>query len=298
MVDSRTNAGSVRIALGLLAVFAVVLALLVAAAAFSGRLAFRESTPPNTGVTTPTPEATAPASAPQTSVAPPAVPPPAPTPAPTPTPPERQVRGVVVIDAGHQARGDSSPEPIGPGARETKPKVATGTSGIVTRNPESLVNLQVALKLGAALQERGITVIQVRTKQDVNIANSARSEIANRADADLFVRLHVDGGPRENRGISTLVPARNRWTAPIVAQSVKAGRIVHRSLIGKTGAVDGGVVNRGDLTGFNWSTVPTILVEMGFMTNPEEDRRLASSGYQQRLADGMADGIVAYLQSR
>ena len=95
---------------------------------------------------------------------------------------------VVVIDAGHQAQGDSSLEPIGPGSSQKKPKVSDGASGSHAPHAESEVNLEVALKLRTELQARGVKVIMVRTSQNVNISNSQRAAIANRAHAALFIR--------------------------------------------------------------------------------------------------------------
>jgi N-acetylmuramoyl-L-alanine amidase len=54
----------------------------------------------------------------------------------------------------------------------------------------------------------------------------------------------------------------------------------------------------GDLSGFNWSQVPSVLVEMGLMSNSAEDRKLATASYQEELANGMANGIVKYLKSK
>ena len=206
---------------------------------------------------------------------------------------------VVVIDAGHQKKGDSSLEPVGPGATEKKPKVAGGTRGTATGNPEGEITLEVAKRLREELEARGVTVIMVRTKQDVNIANSKRAKIANDADADLFIRLHCDGaGSSSTHGLSTLIPGKNEWTGPIVADSKVAGHYVHDAVIKSTGANDRGVKSRTDLAGFNWSKVPTILVEMGFMTNATEDRKLASAEYQKKLAVGMANGTMRYLESQ
>lgn len=206
---------------------------------------------------------------------------------------------VVCIDAGHQAKSDNSLEPVGPGARERKPKVASGAQGIVTRNPEGLINLQVALRLRDELRARGVTVVMVRETQNVNISNSARAKIANDAHADLFIRLHCDGtNDRTQHGISTLVPVRNNWTVAIVDPSRKAGTLVQRAAVASTGAKDRGVVNRGDLSGFNWAKVPTVLVEMGFLSNAAEDRSLATPAYQKRLSTGIADGALAYLQGQ
>ena len=205
---------------------------------------------------------------------------------------------VVAIDAGHQLHGDPSLEPIGPGSKTKKPKVETGTTGVSTHQLESAVNLAVALKLRDVLAGQGATVVMIRTTQDVNISNSGRARIANNAHADLFIRLHCNGSTDHSQvGLSTLVPKSNTWTKPILARSVKAGGYVHDAVIATSGAKDRGVVTRTDLSGFNWATVPTVLVEMGFLSNAEEDAKLATSDYQQRLANGLAQGIAGYLKT-
>ena len=153
--------------------------------------------------------------------------------------------------------------------------------------------------LRRALVARGVKVVMIRSRQNVDIPNSQRAAIANSAHAALFIRLHCDGSTdRSKHGLSTLVPAKNRWTGPIVGASAKAGRIVHHAVLAATGAADGGVVNRGDLSGFNWSRVPTVLVEMGFMSNGAEDKALTTPAYQEKLASGLASGIGQYLKSR
>ena len=99
---------------------------------------------------------------------------------------------VIVIDPGHQKKGDNSKEPIGPGAKEKKAKVTTGATGISTKQTEAELNLKVGKKLKTKLEERGYEVIMVRTTNDVNISNSQRAEIANKANADVFLRIHAD----------------------------------------------------------------------------------------------------------
>jgi N-acetylmuramoyl-L-alanine amidase len=211
----------------------------------------------------------------------------------------KPVTATVVIDAGHQKKGDSSLEPVGPGASEKKAKVAGGARGVSTGNPEGAITLEIAKRLRDELEVRGVKVIMVRTKQDVNIANSKRAKIANDARADLFIRLHGDGASSSSaRGLSTLIPGKNEWTGPILSESKKAGTLIHEAVIASTGASDRGLKKRSDLSGFNWSKVPTVLVEMGFMSNPAEDRKLASSEYQTKLAKGMAAGIMKYLESK
>ena len=206
---------------------------------------------------------------------------------------------VVCIDAGHQGLGDSTLEPIGPGSTTRKASVSSGTSGVATKVHESVVNLEVAKLLRSELEARGVRVVMVRVSEKVDIPNSGRAHIANAAKADLFVRLHCDGTTnRSTHGFSTLVPAKNQWTAPILSASKSAGRLIHAAAITATGAADRGVVTRSDLSGFNWSTVPTVLVEMGFMSNSAEDRELNNAAYQEKLARGLADGVVEYLRSK
>lgn len=320
--DRHRDHASSRRVVGSFVTIVAVIGLSIAGAAFVANVLFPPAPMVSGGSSAPvarqpaqeeapfTPDATS-APAARTEVAP-SIPPAAePTqqeavPAPvTPTAPsdaaapDRRAVGVVCIDAGHQANGDSSLEPIGPGAKERKPKVTGGASGVSTRKPESLINLQVARRLRDELEQRGITVVMVRDEQDVNISNSKRAKVANSANADVFVRLHCDGaGTRDLHGLSTLIPARNRWTGPILDESAQAGRLIHKAAIKATGAKDRGVVKRSDLSGFNWSEVPTVLVEMGFMSNPAEDRRLKSEAYQEKLASGIADGIIDYLEQR
>ena len=225
-----------------------------------------------------------------------ATPKPAPAPMPAPAPP-KETGFVVVIDAGHQAKGDNSPEPIGPGSSTTKPSVSSGTSGVATRRDESIVNLEISLKIQKELKARGIKVIMVRTKQDVNISNAERAEVANKAKADLLLRIHCDSAGSSMRGVLTLVPGKNKWTGPIVAPSAKAGKAIHKATLKTTGARDRGIDARTDMSGFNWSEVPSVIVETGVMSNATEDRLLSSDSYQKKLAEGISDGVESYLES-
>ena len=185
---------------------------------------------------------------------------------------------LVVIDPGHQGQGDYEKEPIGPGSSQTKPKVADGTAGAVTGTPESELVLAVSLMLRDALEARGVRVIMTRTTQDVNISNIERTKIANEAGADLYIRVHADGAeqlhPRHPRPLPGSDPGLDRRHRRALQARGPAGpeRPGRRH-----GRLDRGLDARDDMTGFNWSDVPVIIPEIGFMSNPDEDRLLATS---------------------
>jgi N-acetylmuramoyl-L-alanine amidase len=205
---------------------------------------------------------------------------------------------LVVIDAGHQAHANNALEPVGPGSKKKRPKVTSGTSGVVTHAHESAINLRVALQLRDALVAAGVDVIMVRTIQKVDIPNSGRAKIANAAHADLLLRIHCDGAARSVHGFLTLVPARNTWTRPISKASARAGADIQAASLAATGARDRGIDRRGDLSGFNWSQVPAVLVEMGNMKNAKEDRKLSAKAYEAKLVSGMVAGVQAFAAGR
>ena len=205
---------------------------------------------------------------------------------------------VVVIDPGHDLRANLQTEPIGPGSSTLKIKDGGGTHGVVTGLREAELNLRVALRLRHLLEHAGVRVVMTRTRTDrTSIGNIARARIANRAHAALFLRIHADGShDSSSRGTHTLYPAfRRGWTDDIYARSRRAARLVQAELVHALGFPDRGLQERSDYTGFNWADVPAILVELGFMTNPTEDRLLATPAYERRAAVGLCRGTLRFL---
>ena len=203
----------------------------------------------------------------------------------------------IVIDPGHDARPNLATEPIGPGSRTRKIKDGGGTRGVVTGVLEHVVTLRISLDLRRELIRRGYCVTMTRTRsQGVSLGNVARARIANRARAALFVRIHADGSTDHSRhGSSVLYPAFHRaWTADVLPESRTAARAIQRALVRGLRSRDLGIVARRDITGFNWSDVPVVLPEIGFMTNPREDRLLTSRRYQRRAARALARGIERF----
>jgi N-acetylmuramoyl-L-alanine amidase len=215
--------------------------------------------------------------------------------------PAASAQVTIVLDPGHNRYPNLGYEPIGPGSSRLKIKDGGGTHGVVTGQSEAAVVLRIALRLRGLLRADGLHVVMTRHKTCCRSkGNIARAEIANHAHAALFLRIHADGSTSPSvRGTSMLYPALHRgWTDDIDGRSRQAARIVQARLVRRLGWPDRGLVARGDLTGFNWANVPAILTEVGFLTNPSEDRALARKRTVRRIARGLEGGVLHYLRAR
>lgn len=203
---------------------------------------------------------------------------------------------LICIDAGHQATPNTDTEPVGPGAEDKKVKVSAGNTGVTTGTEEYELNLEVALKLQSALEARGYTVKMIRTSNDVDISNAARAELANSDKADAFIRIHANGSTDTNAsGVMTVCQTKdNPYNADIYDSCKRLSADVLSGMAAATGANSEGVWETDSMSGINWCKVPVTIVEIGYMTNSEEDQKLVTSDYQNLLAKGIADGIDAY----
>lgn len=177
---------------------------------------------------------------------------------------------IVVVDAGH---GGEDPGAIDRCGVEEKD---------ITLAVARLVQL-------ASLGDSSIEVILTRNA-DVYVELADRTAVANRTEAALFVSLHVNAYVDPDvRGVETYYDSRQRGDGP----SARLAGILQERVVRATGARDRGV--RTASLFLTRSKVPAALVEMGFLTHPEEGRSLQSLARQQQIATAVYEGIRAFL---
>lgn len=205
----------------------------------------------------------------------------------------------VCIDPGHgkTSRPNTETEPIAPGSNIQKAAIASGTSGAATGVSEESLNLTVSQKLRKSLEQKGAKVVMVRERAECSLTNVERAKFWNSSNVDLTIRIHANGiNDSSVTGVLMMIPG-NKYVKDqeILKKSRKAGELILNGFQERTKAKSRGLVETSELTGFNWSKVPVVLLEMGFMTNPEEDRLLNSDSYQNEMVTGITEGLVKYV---
>lgn len=203
---------------------------------------------------------------------------------------------IIAIDAGHQAKGNKEKEPLGPGSEEMKAKVSSGTRGVATGIYEYELNLTIAQALQAELEERGYTIVMIRDSHDVDISNKERAETANTSGAEIFLRIHANGSEKSSvHGTLTICnTASSPYNPGIHDESLRLSQEVLSHMVALMGSKDRGVWETDTMSGINWCTIPVTIIEMGYMSNEEEDKLMQTADYQERIVQGIADGVDAF----
>ncbi|MEP0917616.1 N-acetylmuramoyl-L-alanine amidase [Leptolyngbya sp. DQ-M1] len=201
------------------------------------------------------------------------------TPSPLPVPPTTNPRPVpprvpngrlvVVIDPGH-----GGPDPG-----------AVGIRGI----QEKEIVLDISRRVQANLERGGVQVVMTRNA-DTDLDLQPRVDIAQRANATAFVSIHANA-------ISMSRPDVNGLETYYFQSGLELARTIHRNVLQGTGVQDRGVRSARFFV-LRRTSMPSVLVEVGFVTGRTDAARLAESSYRQRMADSIARGVLEYLGSR
>jgi N-acetylmuramoyl-L-alanine amidase len=204
---------------------------------------------------------------------------------------------IVIIDPGHQGKGDSTKEPIGPGTSVTKARVTSGTTGRVSGWAEYELNLAVSLQLRDELVKRGYTVYMTRETHDINISNRERAEFAANHNGDILVRIHANGSDNTAvNGALCMAPTNSNsfLSGDLISESQRLSQCIIDKYVAATGFNNQGVYLTDEMSGINWSTIPVTIVEMGYMSNASDDAKMADPVVQIDMVRGMCDGIDSY----
>ncbi len=207
---------------------------------------------------------------------------------------------IVAVDPGHQGQwvDMSAQEPMAPGSTQTKAKCTTGTTGRFTGVPEYQLNLDISLALRTELEERGYQVILTREDNDAAISNSERAIMAAEKGGEIYVRIHANGSddPSVSGALAMTMSPQNPYVGTLYEQSYALALAIMKAYCAATGFADLGIQYTDGMTGINWSRIPVMILEMGFMTNQSDDTLMQDPAMQEKMVQGIADGIDDYYQ--
>lgn len=212
--------------------------------------------------------------------------------------PKREI--TIAIDPGHQSEqiDMSDLEENGPGSSVMKRKATGGTRGNYTGKMEYQLNLEISLLLKESLEELGFQTILTRENNDTAISNKERALLSNQAD--IAIRIHANGTDSEEAegALCLIMSQENPYVGNLYESSYQLASDILESYCKKTGFQNRGVSLNDTMTGINWSKIPVVILEMGFMTNKQDDQKMADPEFQKSMVQGIVDGIMKYYAAK
>lgn len=237
------------------------------------------------------------------SASPSATPSPEPTETPTPEPTEAPVATgghKIAIDPGQQKSQMTEEEPVGPGASATTAKMSYGATSTTTGKREYEWSMLFAKRLETELIARGYEVVLTREEHDVKISNAERAQFVNESGAEIYLSIQADAASnKEAKGIYTQIPSQsNAFVGNLYNDCRRLAKELQNNLIAETGTKDRGVQENDKVAAINYSEVPVAVLQLGFMSNVEEDTNLWSEEYQDKMIKAICDGIDTYFREQ
>lgn len=207
---------------------------------------------------------------------------------------------LIAIDPGHQAPeiDMSALEANAPDSTVLKMKATGGTRGSYSGIPEYQLNLEIALMLKEKLEAQGYGVLMTRENNETAISNAERAILANNEGADISVRIHANGSEdiSANGALVLIGSGENPYVGHLYEESYRLGECVLNHYCAATDMQNLGIQANDTMTGINWSSIPVIILEMGFMTNEQDDLNMADLSFRERMTDGIVQGIHEYYE--
>lgn len=200
----------------------------------------------------------------------------------------------VVIDPGHQAIPNNALEANSPTGGK-KQKSAIGAIGINTGVQEHALNLLVATECRSELLKQGHSVVLTRESHAVDLSNKDRALIANGCNATCFVQIHFNGHTDKNQhGLECYIREPANLDDVLFNKSVSLACILMRVLTTVTSLSKRWIAMRSDLTALNWAKVPSVLIELGFLTNEHDERLILSEDFCLKSGKAIASAICEW----
>lgn len=218
----------------------------------------------------------------------------------------------IVIDPGHQSYFGIHPvniwispylNPDEPSSWVNNHLTKLGATGISTGRYEYDIANIVAQKLRTELESRGYRVILTKEETSVLMYGAQRAAVANQCDANLMISLHCDayGGSDAASVTGSLAQVPELWSGypdkELQYLSSKAAAIILKQYCEETGMKNRGIQEIDKASMFTFCKVPVFLLEMGYMSNKNDDELLCSSTFQEKMIKGIADGIDIYFSA-